>query len=309
MIRYNILNSKKFEYFTDSDYVNVSIRVFEYDSEIYSTTITLTRNIYYFTELSNGWNNKHVIILNLNTNEQISFDIIGIESIAKNTIDKYNKYITPLILSNQTQLCKIMDKFKSDKSNRGISSLGHNYTKYYDVIFNHMRTKEISLFELGLGTNNIEIKSNMGINGVPGASIFGWQEYFINGHIFGADIDTGCLFNTEKIKTFYCDQTNPWIIKQLWDNKYLDFQFDIIIEDGLHTFDANVLFFENSYHKLKKDGIYIIEDINNDEIPNWINIFKEYETKFPQFKFELINLYCDYNHTDNNLIKITLNEI
>ena len=37
--------------------------------------------------------------------------------------------------------------------------------------------------------------------------------------------------------------------------------FDIIIDDGFHSFDAACCLYENSIHKLKKGGIYIIEDI------------------------------------------------
>lgn len=227
---------------------------------------------------------------------------------------KLNKYSKILNFNENenTDLCDIMNKNKSDKASRIGNLLGHNYTKFYSEIFEKIRFNEINIFELGLGTNNINIESNMGENGLPGASIFGWSEYFNHGHIFGADVDTNCLFNIEKyiskknsIKIFYCDQTNPWIINQMWDNKYLDCKFDIIIEDGLHTFNANVTFFENSYHKLKYNGIYIIEDINNDEIINWLNKIEEYETKFPQFNFEIIQLSCKYNTIDNNLIKIT----
>ena len=46
--------------------------------------------------------------------------------------------------------------------------------------------------------------------------------------------------------------------------------FDIIIEDGLHTFEANKCFFENSIHKVKRGGIYIIEDITNIDLPKFI---------------------------------------
>ena len=55
----------------------------------------------------------------------------------------------------------------------------------------------------------------MGKEGRPGASLYGWCEFFPNSHIFGADIDDDVLFNTKKIKTFYCDQTNPESIKKM----------------------------------------------------------------------------------------------
>ena len=96
----------------------------------------------------------------------------------------------------------------------------------------------------------MNVPSNMGPNGRPGASLYGWSEFFFNSDIFGADIDTEILFNTDKIKTFYCDQTNPHIIKYMWNEPKLQENFDVIIEDGLHTFNANVCFFENSIHKL-----------------------------------------------------------
>lgn len=309
MINYYIEDSHKFNYYTDSDTpIDAKITVLEHNVIVYVTEITLSKDVTYFTHLTNGWNDKKIIILNTISNDEITFDMPGeISKLTESQKIKFNKYCKYIILSDVSELCDIMNKQGSDKASKPINSgsAGHNYTRYYSQIFEKFRYDEINLFELGLGTNNLSIESNMGETGVPGASIFGWQEYFKNGHIFGADVDTGCLFNTDKIKTFFCDQTNPWIIRQMWNNKYLDFNFDIIIEDGLHTFNSNVIFFENSYYKLKKHGIYIIEDIYNEEIPNWLNKFDEYEIKFPQFNFELIQLECNHNVGDNNLIKIT----
>ena len=164
-----------------------------------------------------------------------------------------------------TLLCEIMGRNKSDKGSINIMSSWHNYTTFYYSIFKNLREKQLRIFELGLGTNNVNIPSNMGAGGRPGASLFGWSEFFPNSHIFGADIDSNILFNTNKIKTFYCDQTNPEIIKKMWNKPNLQDNFDIIIEDGLHTFNANVCFFENSIHKLNPNGYFIIEDIVNNE--------------------------------------------
>lgn len=307
MINYRVENTHTFHYWSDEN-VNVNIIVVEKNIIVYITELSLVKDISFFTSLFSGWNDKKVIITNKNTGEEITFNMLGDNSIlSEEDRLKYRKYVHEIRYVNNTELCHIMDKHGSDKGSKPINSgsAGHNYTRYYNDIFNKFKFDEINFFELGLGTNNINIESNMGENGVPGASIFGWCEYFPNANVFGADIDTGCLFETDKIKTFYCDQTNPKIVKQMWDNKYLDFKFDIIIEDGLHTYDANITFFENSIHKLKKHGIYIIEDINNDEIINWLNKFEEYENKYPQLNFKLLLLECDHNVGDNNLIKIT----
>jgi len=306
MIKFKVIDSNKFDYWTDADPINSTIFVYEYDELIYETDVFLDVDVVYYTALTNNWNNKTVKIINNDGDDIVNFEIVGmINKLSEEQKIKFEKYCKYVSLSDNTTLCDIMNKNKSDKASRIGTSSGHNYTKYYDLIFDSRRYDNVNMFELGLGTNNINFTSNMGENGVPGASIFGWNEYFINGNIYGADIDTGCLFVTNDIRTFYCDQTDPWIIKQMWDNKYLDFDIDIIIEDGLHTFDANITFFENSYHKLHKNGIYIIEDINSNEIVNWLNKFEEYEIKFPQFNFELLFLDCEYNRIDNNLIKIT----
>ncbi len=206
--------------------------------------------------------------------------------------------------SKSTPLCEIMGRNKSDKGSQNITSSHHNYTTFYYSIFKNMTKNKLRLFELGLGTNNINILSNMGENGRPGASLYGWAEFFPNAEIFGADIDKDILFNTNRIKTFYCDQTKPDIIKKMWDNSELKDEFDIIIEDGLHTFDANVIFFENSIYKLKTGGFYIIEDLVKNELDLFTNKIKEWEEIYTNYLFKLLIIPSTINNNDNNLLVI-----
>jgi SAM-dependent methyltransferase len=203
-----------------------------------------------------------------------------------------------------TPLCEIMGRHKSDKGHIDITNSWHNYTTFYYSIFSDLQEKHLRIFELGLGTNNVSIPSNMGINGRPGASLYGWQEFFTNSHIFGADIDTTILFNTDKIKTFYCDQTSPEIIQRMWNEPMLRENFDIIIEDGLHTFNANVCFFENSIHKLNPDGYFIIEDILREEEHLFINKIKEWEGKYKNCLFTLLKIPSSKNIFDNTLLVV-----
>jgi hypothetical protein len=163
-------------------------------------------------------------------------------------------------------LCDIMNKHGSDKASQ------HTYTPFYEKLFSELKNKKINLFELGIGTNNPNIKSTMGIDGIPGASLRGWSEYFQFGNIYGADIDRNILFSEDRIKTFYVDQTNAKDIEALWSNDELsNIEFDIIIDDGLHEPTAAITFFQNSFNKLKKDGIYIIEDVIMHYIPDYIH--------------------------------------
>jgi hypothetical protein len=203
-----------------------------------------------------------------------------------------------------TPLCEIMGRHGSDKGCKDIVTSWHNYTTFYHSIFKDLCNKELRIFELGLGTNNLQIPSNMGPNAKPGASLYGWSEFFPKSHIYGADIDSKILFSTDKIKTFYCDQTNPEIIKKMWEEPNLQDNFDIIIEDGLHTFDANVCFFENSIHKINPGGYYIIEDIAHFEEHLFVDKIKEWETQYDSCVFTLLKIPGINNH-DNTLLVIT----
>lgn len=210
---------------------------------------------------------------------------------------------------NPTELCKIMGDCGSDKGDININSSWHNYTLVYNKLFENRRNNNLRVFELGLGTNNPNIASNMCWHSKcrPGASLYGWSEYFKNATIFGADIDRDILFQTERIKTYYCDQTNPKDIKDLWDNIDLKDEFDIIIEDGLHEYEANICFFENSIHKLKIGGVFIIEDIINNTLLKWEQKIKEWEKKYTNLNFNLVKIPSTVNNIDNTLLIVQFN--
>jgi len=182
--------------------------------------------------------------------------------------DKIEKFLNNKLYNVRTPMCEIFEKNKSDKSTF------HNYTTLYNFLFSKYIKKKINFFEVGLGTNNLDVPSNMGPNGTPGASLYAFREYFKNANICGADIDDRILFEDDGIWTFYVDQTNPETIKKLWDC-FENTEFDIIIDDGLHDYNANITFFENSFHMLKTGGIYIIEDILNSQKESFINYFSK----------------------------------
>ena len=47
--------------------------------------------------------------------------------------------------------------------------------------------------------------------------------------------------NEDRIKTYYVDQTNPDTIDKMFNEIGVDY-FDVILEDGLHEFNANICF-------------------------------------------------------------------
>lgn len=171
---------------------------------------------------------------------------------------------------DKTPLCHLMTQFGSDKG-----SGYHNYTTFYHHLFKDFQNLPVHLFELGLGTNYPDVPSNMGYLGIPGASLCGWRSYFSKASIYGADIDERILFQSDRIQTFFCDQTNPSSIMLMYLTEALsNIFFDVIIEDGLHEFDANITFLENSLFKLKKGGIYIAEDLSLEAIDRFSFLLK-----------------------------------
>jgi SAM-dependent methyltransferase len=210
-------------------------------------------------------------------------------------------------LATPTELCRLMEKWGSDKGRENITNWKHNYTVVYTKLFAGLRDKPLRIFELGLGTNNVYLASTMAVNGVPGASLRAWEEYFPAAAVFGADIDRDILFAEGRVKTFFCDQTSPDAIRTLWSEPDLSDGFDIIVEDGLHTFDANVCFFENSVNKLRAGGIYIIEDITRPDLPRFEEKLVAWRRQFPGLTFELVDIPCTVNDYDNIILIVKNN--
>lgn len=169
-----------------------------------------------------------------------------------------------------TSLC---DKYGSDKGSYNLKSpyfnwAAHTYTDFYDRRFESIRETVKNVFELGIGTNNPEIPSSMGIKGMPGASLRVWKDYFPNAKVFGADIDPEIMFEEERINTFIVDQLDQNSINNMFTKIGIN-EFDIMIDDGLHTFQAGITLFSQGIEYLKKNGTYIIEDVNFYDLPKF----------------------------------------
>lgn len=193
-------------------------------------------------------------------------------------------------------LCHIMNKYLSDKGNGH-----HNYTKLYHTLFSDIRDKPLSFLEIGIGSIDPRFVSNMsGIYGYkPGGSLKGWKEYFFNSMIYGCDIDIKALFQEDRIKTFFLDQTNLEIINNIFnETMFKDKSFDLIVDDGLHEFFHNMNTMYKLIHKLNPYGYYIIEDIL-DYNPYLIN-----EKALKGCKWQYISLPNERNNVDNNLFII-----
>jgi hypothetical protein len=151
-------------------------------------------------------------------------------------------------------LNELIDEFGSDKNLSG-------YTPTYIELFESIRDKNLNLLEIGIGTIIHGAQSSMSNTKIqnykPGASLRAWKTYFPNGLIYGGDIQEDTQFTEERIQTFLFDSTN----KEECDNTLKDMEFDIIIDDGWHKWEAQLNTITNLFSRVKVGGYYVIEDI------------------------------------------------
>jgi hypothetical protein len=109
------------------------------------------------------------------------------------------------------------------------------------------------------------------------------------------------MFKEDRISTFLVDQLDEKSIR----NAISGFDpgtFELIVDDGLHTFQANTTFFRNSNHLLSERGVYIIEDVTPANLKKLLILRSE----FLSFDFSPV-IFHDANQTHelNSLLMIT----
>jgi len=198
----------------------------------------------------------------------------------------------------RSELSRLCQKYGTDKGAINLDDHPkregriHNYADFYEMVFGGMRRHVKAVLECGIGQYS------------RGGSLRAWREYFPNAIITGVDIDEAILFDEERIETYQVDQTSPASIKQFLE-KVKDRKFDIIIDDGLHTAEAGIVFFDNTIERLADDGIYIIEDV---KLPDMLVIAKHLERYGADYDVRLVNLdRPGKSISDNSLVMVTKN--
>ena len=93
------------------------------------------------------------------------------------------------------------------------------------------------------------------------SSLFVWRDYFPLAEIYGIDISEECLINEDRITVELCDQSKTEELQRFIDKHGGD--FDIIIDDGTHRPDHQILSALFFMPYLKHDGVYCIEDVRD----------------------------------------------
>ena len=159
----------------------------------------------------------------------------------------------------------------------------HFVSTFYDRAFLPFKDKEINLLEIGINT---------------GGSLLLWKDYFLKGNIFGVDITNSLSRSIEDFKN----------ISLYFENGYSsDFisrmpGFDIIIDDGPHTFDSQKKCLELFLPKLKTNGLLVIEDIAEEKY------IKEFQKILSSLSYpvssEVVDTREQYNQFDNLIFAV-----
>jgi SAM-dependent methyltransferase len=171
-----------------------------------------------------------------------------------------------LTSSPNTELAKklsnLFSSYGSDKSGT------HNYFLLYSEILKNRLTQHLDILEIGIGSNNLDVPSNMGRQGTPGASLRSFRDLNENIQVTGADIDERILFSEDRITTYQLDQLSDTSWTQ-FKTQISGRKFDLIIDDGLHSPIANLATIKNMINFLKPGGLMVIEDIHERSLPVW----------------------------------------
>lgn len=189
----------------------------------------------------------------------------------------------------RSELSRLCQKHGTDKGAIDAADhpmdIVHNYADFYEVIFSGRRGQVKHVLECGI---------------LRGESLRLWREYFPNALITGVDIDESVLFSDERIETHQVDQTDPASIKQFLE-RVKDRQFNVIIDDGLHTAEAAIAFFDGVIGSLADDGVYVIEDANPTML---LGVAEHLAQRGGQYDAKFVNLHRPGKPLENNSLAV-----
>tara|TARA_B110000483_G_scaffold42267_1_gene52531 strand:+ start:4971 stop:5726 length:756 start_codon:yes stop_codon:yes gene_type:complete len=238
---------------------------------------------------ANDHNNKHLWIKGASLYiNQLNTIIKCIDNTYKLNIINISNYYN----NNSDKLGNVLKMNHSDKST------SHDYHYLYYFILNKLNNENLNILEIGLGTNDPNLVSSMGSGGRPGASLYAFKEYLPKANIYGADIDKNILFNEDRIKTCFVDQLDLKSFENI-KNTFGKIQYDLIIDDGLHSIGANLNTLLFALDNVKLHGWIVIEDIH---IPdNWYTIHY-FLSKSNKYNCELIKARGGFLYAINRIL-------
>lgn len=126
------------------------------------------------------------------------------------------------------------------------SSLYHNYTKVYGNYFADLKHQPIVFLEIGID---------------QGASVKIWESFFKNAEFHFIDNNQAAIqYHSTYSHYHILDQANVEALTNFANG--IGKTFDVIIDDGSHMVNHQLISFDTLFPYLSPGGIYIIEDLN-----------------------------------------------
>lgn len=159
---------------------------------------------------------------------------------------------------------------------------------YFDVYHQYLQKfigKEVSILEIGI---------------YSGGSLEMWRQYLgQNCHVYGVDIEEKCkAYENEYTKIFIGDQEDHKLWRQIKNEVP---ELDIIIDDGGHQTNQQIVTIEETLNHLKPGGIYICEDVHNKSIT--MTDKEEKNNGFTKYIFDMVNKINDMLINENGVEK------
>ena len=177
---------------------------------------------------------------------------------------------------------KLIELFNESK-NRSIK--WEKYFSIYEKLFNEYKNKGITFVEIGI---------------LDGGSLEIWKKYFgDNSRIIGIDNNPKCKkFQNENYEIFIGSQSDP----SFWEKFYKEVgNVDIVLDDGGHTNDQQIISLINSVKNINDGGLYVVEDVHSSYQKHYGN---PYKYSFINFSKKTID---DINSTFPSLKKFDYN--
>jgi len=139
----------------------------------------------------------------------------------------------------------LRDFLNSHKEGRVIHKWDH-YFEIYDRHFHKFRGQDVRVLEIGV---------------YGGGSLEMWRDYFgPRAAIYGVDIEPACrAYEREGIKIFIGDQSDRIFWRQF---RHEVSALDIIIDDGGHRAEQQIVSLEELLPILRPNGVYLCEDVH-----------------------------------------------
>ena len=152
------------------------------------------------------------------------------------------------------RLISLAKKFCCDKY------FSHSYIDFYSYLLSKLKIKR--LLEIGIGYE--DLMKPFVPKYIHGASLLMWREYLPEAQIMACDIREDTLIQDKRITSVQCDQSSVLSLLDMIGR--LGGEFDIVIDDGSHIQQHQILAAKTLLPYLSRDGVYVIEDVFDHEI-------------------------------------------